>query len=65
MYHLVGKGLKLPFWDRVPKNRFLKMPFEKKLNRGLDEARRVATRDNNHNALSLRVGAAVIPQTFH
>ena len=33
MYHLVGKGLKLPFWDRVPKNRFLKRYFEKKLNR--------------------------------
>ena len=29
----MGKGLKLPFWDRVPKNRFLKMPFDFFLNR--------------------------------
>ena len=33
MYHLVGKGLKLPFWDRMQKNRVLKMFFEKKCNR--------------------------------
>ena len=33
VYHLVGKGLKLPFWDRVPKNRFLKRYFEKKMNK--------------------------------
>ena len=33
MYHLVGKPLKVPFWDRVQKKRVLKMFFEKKCNR--------------------------------
>ena len=33
MYHLVGKALKVPFWERVRKNRVLKMFFEKKCNR--------------------------------
>ena len=33
MYHLVGKALKVPFWDRVQKKRVLKMFFEKKCNR--------------------------------
>ena len=29
MYHLVGKRLKVPFWDRMQKNMVLKMFFEK------------------------------------
>ena len=33
VYHLVGKRLKLPFWDRVQKNRVLMRYFEKKCNR--------------------------------
>ena len=33
MYHLVGKPLKVPFWDRVQKKRVLEVSFEKKLNR--------------------------------
>ena len=33
VYHLVGKRLKVPFWDRVQKNRVLKRYFEKKINR--------------------------------
>ena len=33
MYHLVGKGLKVPFWDRMQKNRVLKMFFDFFLNR--------------------------------
>ena len=33
VYHLVGKHLKLLFWDRMQKNMVLKMSFEKKSNR--------------------------------
>ena len=33
MYHLVGNALKVPFWDRVRKNRVLKMFFDFFLNR--------------------------------
>ena len=33
VYHLVRKRLKLPFWDRVQKNRVLMRYFEKKCNR--------------------------------
>ena len=33
VYHLVGKRVKVPFWDRMQKNMVLKMSVEKKCNR--------------------------------